>query len=94
MKKFLLLLSFSFVFSAILRVPDEYPTIQEAVDNHVQGDTVLVAPGTHLVDYHIDIQDSRISIISEGGSSQTFIIGETDNFFRSFYVLVVIVFFG
>ena len=28
---FLILLSFSFVFSAILRVPDEYPTIQSGI---------------------------------------------------------------
>ena len=31
----------------ILRVPDEYPTIQEAIEAAGYGDTVLVGPGTY-----------------------------------------------
>ncbi len=31
----------------VLEVPEEYPTIQQALDASASGDTVLVAPGTY-----------------------------------------------
>jgi len=37
----------TFASAATLRVPSEYPTIQQALDVAAEGDLVLVAPGTH-----------------------------------------------
>tara|TARA_Y100001970_G_scaffold292513_1_gene434091 strand:+ start:1330 stop:3858 length:2529 start_codon:yes stop_codon:yes gene_type:complete len=73
LKRFLLLIICSFAYSAILHVPSEYSTIQEAINNHIQGDTVLVAPGTYEISDNISIQSSNLSIISSEGSEQTFI---------------------
>ena len=42
----LLLLSGSLASAGVLRVPEDYPTIQLAVDAAVSGDSVLVGPGT------------------------------------------------
>jgi len=48
MRYFLIILSlFSFSFTATLLVPDEYSTIQSAIDVSNNGDTVLVSEGTY-----------------------------------------------
>ena len=45
-----LLLTFAFgtsmAMGEVLRVPEDYPTIQQAADIAVQGDVIDLAPGT------------------------------------------------
>jgi len=36
------------LLSDTIHVPADYPTIQEAINTSVNGDTVLVAPGTYV----------------------------------------------
>jgi len=56
-----------------LNVPADYPTIQDAVDASVDGDTVIVAPGTYKEQVLIDGKD--ITVRSSGGASVTTIDG-------------------
>jgi parallel beta-helix repeat protein len=59
--------------SSNLHVPDDYPTIQEAIDVAVDGDNVLVAPGT----YHenIDFLGKAILVNATGNVEATIIDG-------------------
>jgi predicted outer membrane repeat protein len=59
--------------SGTLNVPAKYPTIQEAIEAAVNGDTVLVAPGTYVE--NIDFIGKAISVISSDGPAQTVIDG-------------------
>jgi formylglycine-generating enzyme required for sulfatase activity len=43
-----LLLSFQFAFATIINVPGNQPTIQAGINATVDGDTVLVQPGTYI----------------------------------------------
>lgn len=65
-------------FAATCRVPEEFATIQPAIDACAVGDTVLVGPGTYsgpgntLLDFHgVDLV-----LKSTHGSAQTIIDGE------------------
>lgn len=49
-----LFLTASTARTATLHVPADYPTIQAAVDQTAEGDTVLVAPGTYTDCTHLD----------------------------------------
>ena len=40
--------------SKTIIVPDDYPTIQEAIDNANSGDTVFVRNGTYYTDAYLD----------------------------------------
>ena len=60
-----------FSSSTIIRVPEDYPTIQQAIDASEPGGTILVAPGTY---YERIIIDKPISLIGEDKKS-TIIIG-------------------
>ena len=47
----------------VLNVPVDYSTIQEAIDNAVVGDTVLVAPGTYFE--NINYRGKNITVTSQ-----------------------------
>jgi len=59
--------------SAVIEVPKDYLTIQEAIDAAVNGDTVLVAPGTYFE--NIDFKGKAITVTSSGGAAVTIIDG-------------------
>ncbi len=48
-----------------IHVPDDYSTIQEAVDNAVGGDTIIVGDGTYYE--NVDV-DKQLTLKSENGS--------------------------
>jgi predicted outer membrane repeat protein len=64
-----------------LKVPSDFPTIQQAVDAAIDGDTVLVASGTYTSDLgdglrrdkNIDPRGKAITIRSESGPETTII---------------------
>jgi parallel beta-helix repeat protein len=55
-------------------VPADYPTIQAAIDAAVDGDTVLVAPGTYVE--RINFKGKAILVTNSGGASVTTIDGD------------------
>jgi parallel beta helix pectate lyase-like protein/PKD domain-containing protein len=59
--------------AAIIRVPADALTIQQAINVAVPGDTVLVAPGTYIE--NITFLGKAISVVSESGPSLTVIDG-------------------
>jgi parallel beta-helix repeat protein len=61
-----------------IRVPTLKPTIQEGIDFSVNGDTVLVAPGTFAE--HINFNGRRILLKSEQGPEVTTIAKLADGF--------------
>jgi len=56
-----------------LRVPDDYATIQEAIDAAADWDKILVAPGTYAE--NIDFKGKRISVTSSDGPKTTVLDG-------------------
>jgi hypothetical protein len=56
-----------------LTVPGDYPSIQAAIDAAVDGDTVLVGPGTYLE--NIAVAAKEILLKSSNGASETTIDG-------------------
>ena len=63
-------------FAAILQVPDQYRTIQEAIDGSRLGDTIIVAPGVYrLPPGNITIDKESLTLKSAGGAAETIIVG-------------------
>jgi len=63
-----------YAFGNIIRVPDDYPTVQEAIDAADSGAKILVAPGIYrehlVVDELVDIEGKEGSApIFEGGGT-------------------------
>jgi hypothetical protein len=61
-------------FSATIYVPDDYPTIQDAINASINGDTVIVRPGTYVE--NIDFMGKATLVSSEKGPSVTIIDGD------------------
>lgn len=63
----------TFLSAATIHVPGNHSTIQGAIDAAVNGDTVLVAPGTYTE--NIDFIGKAITVRSNGGAGVTVIDG-------------------
>jgi predicted outer membrane repeat protein len=59
--------------SATNYVPDDYPTIQDAIDGSIDGDIVIVRPGTYVE--NIDFLGKAVTVESERGPDVTIIDG-------------------
>ena len=58
-----------------LRVPEDYRTIQSAIDDASAGDTILVGPETYYENLYIGDGRDRLTIRSTGGAEVTTIVG-------------------
>ncbi len=68
----------SFCFSTTHKVSSDYSIIQEAIEIAMDGDTILVAPGTYTGEGNREIEflGKNVVVISEAGPEQTTIDGE------------------
>lgn len=91
---FLLLLSVAIAFIGItsaktIHVPDDYPTIQQAVDDATDGDTIIVHSGTYYENVMIGQSLTIIgegAIIDAGGEFQCLDMQSTSGSIRGFTV--------
>ncbi|MDH5779183.1 MAG: PQQ-binding-like beta-propeller repeat protein [Candidatus Bathyarchaeota archaeon] len=58
-----------YAFGNIIRVPEDYPTVQEAIDAADPGATIIVAPGIY---YESLVINKTVTIIGEPGSVPIF----------------------
>lgn len=65
----------AFCVADTIHVPGDQPTIQTGIDAAVNGDAVLVATGTYVV--NIDFKGKGITVISEHGPALTVIDGSS-----------------
>ena len=73
-KLLILSISISWGYSTILNVPADYPTIQAGIDASVDGDTVLIEPGTYDENW-IRFWGKNIVVTSSGTTEETIIDG-------------------
>ncbi|HWW60827.1 MAG TPA: hypothetical protein VN181_05605, partial [Thermoanaerobaculia bacterium] len=62
-------------FAEELRVPERFASIQAAVVASVNGDVVLVAPGTYRES--LDLLGKQITVRGSGGAAVTILDGAT-----------------
>jgi len=67
----------SLAFTATIYVPDNYATIQGAIDASANGDVIIVRAGTYVE--NIDFVGKAITVKSEGGYEVTIIDGNQDS---------------
>ncbi|MCG9126275.1 right-handed parallel beta-helix repeat-containing protein [Candidatus Poribacteria bacterium] len=74
------------VFSAVIQVPADQPTIQSGIDAAVNGDTVLVADGIYKGEgnVNIDFNGKKIIVKSQNGPKETIIDSEENVETRGF----------
>ena len=63
-----------YAFGNVSMVPEDYPTIQQAIDAAAQGATIIVAPGTYNESLVIN---KPLTILGESGSNTNFTGGGT-----------------
>jgi len=61
----------TYAIGSIIRVPEDYPTIQEAIDAADPGDTISIAPGTYRESLKIK-NKKRVKLLGRKGSSTEF----------------------
>jgi parallel beta-helix repeat protein len=66
----------TYVTSTVIYVPDDYPTIQAAVDAASPGDTIIVRDGTYIE--NVDVNKS-LTIRSENGAEVTIVQAANPN---------------
>ncbi|MCX6832929.1 MAG: right-handed parallel beta-helix repeat-containing protein [candidate division Zixibacteria bacterium] len=71
------------IYAATIHVPADQPTIQTGINAAVDGDTVLVAPGT----YEPVVISKPLTLLSSGGSEKTIIQGRPS--YRCVYIYSV-----
>jgi len=77
---FYALMSTTSAFAAILHVPDQYQTIQEAIHASRPGDTIIVSPGEYrLPPGNITIDKEFLTLKSASGAAETIITGRGNN---------------
>jgi len=70
---FMLILSMASLTATTIYVPDEYATIQDAIDASANGDVIIVRPGTYVE--NVDFVGKAITVMSELDPQSTFING-------------------
>ena len=77
---FILIVGGTSVCATVIRVPDDYKKIEQAIQVAITGDTIIIEPGSYLLGYgNIVITQKILTIKSEKGPSETTIIGRGDS---------------
>ena len=69
-------ISIECTLASTIYVPDDYLTIQQAVNNATEGDVIIVRAGTYVE--NIDV-NKRLTIRSENGSGSTIVVADDSN---------------